>query len=101
MFNRTPPPSGFLAIALAALPALPLVAIFWALGRLIVETNDEYQRLLTVKRTLLATGLTLSFTTIGGFLEVFQQVPRIQIAYVATLWCAMLIVGGLIVRLRG
>ena len=38
--ERSPP----LAYALAVLPALPLLGVFWAIGRLLVEERDEYLR---------------------------------------------------------
>ena len=41
---------------LAILPALPLIGIIWAFGRLLIEETDEYLRSLTVRQFLVATG---------------------------------------------
>ena len=100
LFQRPEPPTGALATVLAILPALPILGVFWAVGRLIVETDDEYQRMLFVKQTLIATALTLSIATVWGFLENFGQLPHAQSFYVAVLWFAMLGVGGFIARWR-
>ena len=47
-------------IGLALISALPIIGVFWAIFRLLVEINDEYQRLLFAKQTLLATAFTRS-----------------------------------------
>lgn len=56
----------------AALTALPICGVFWTIYRLLVETDDEYQRLLLVKQTLLATALTLGTATFWQFLKVYD-----------------------------
>ena len=60
--------------------------MFWAIGRLLVEEQDEYIRMLLVRQTLVATGFTLSLVTIWGFLENFRLVPHVDAFYVAVLW---------------
>lgn len=100
LFRRPDPPTGALAIGLAVLPALPIIGVFWTIGRLIIETKDEYQHLLLVKQVLVGTGLTLSIATIWGFLENFEQVPHVEPFHFAVLWLAMFGLGGAIVRLR-
>ena len=37
-------PTGPVVYALAVLPALPILAVIWAMGRFIVEETDEYLR---------------------------------------------------------
>lgn len=93
-------PQGPLAYLLAVLPALPVVGMIWTIGRLIVETDDEYQRYLFVKQTLIATGLTLAIATIWGFLENFDLAPHVPGYHVTVLWFAMIGVGGCIARWR-
>lgn len=93
-------PRGPLAVVLAILPALPVIGMIWAVGRLIVEIDDEYQRFLLVKTTLVATGLTLAFATVIGFLENFHLIPHVPGFLVTVLWFAMIGVGGCIVRWR-
>jgi hypothetical protein len=60
---------GSVAYVFAILPALPIIGIFGAMGRYLVEETDEYVRMLMVRQTLWASGFTLSLATIGGFLE--------------------------------
>ena len=100
LFRTDNPPTGALAVFLAILPALPIIGVIWAIGRLIVETTDEYQRMLFVKQVLIATGLTLAIATVWGFLENFDQVGHLPGFYVAILWFAMSGVGGAIARWR-
>ena len=77
---------GVLAWVAAILPALPIIGIFGAMGRYLVDEQDEYVRMLTVRQTLWATGFALSIATIWGFLESFDMVGHIESYYVAILW---------------
>ncbi len=92
-------PTGALAWALAIAPGLPVAGVFWAVLRLIVETTDEYLRLLLVRQTLIATGLTMSIATVWGFLENFGMVAHIEAFYWAMLWFLGLGVGALFNKL--
>jgi FtsH-binding integral membrane protein len=87
------------AYALAVLPGLCIVAVFWAVARLIIEQEDEYQRMLLVRQTLVATGFSLSLASVWGFFEAFNLAPHIDAYYVAILWFAGLGVGALYNRL--
>ena len=78
--------SGAVAFVLAALPALPIVGLFFAIGRYLIEEHDEYVRMLMVRQTLWATGFALSIATVWGFLESFEVVGHIDAYYVAVLW---------------
>ncbi|GGB54250.1 hypothetical protein [Blastomonas aquatica] len=86
-------------IGLALISAFPIVGVFWAIFRLLVEIDDEYQRLLFVKQTLLATALTLAIVTVWQFLKVFGVVtdgPQ----WMGAIWFAMLGIATPIVRWR-
>src|SRR4028118_64831 len=61
-------PSGTVAWVLALLPALPLVGIFIAMGRYLVEEKDEYLRSVVTRQSLVASGFMLIVTTCWGFL---------------------------------
>jgi hypothetical protein len=93
-------PRGGLAYLLAILPALPVIGMIWTIGRLMIECDDEYQRYLFVKQTLIATGLTLAIATAWGFLENFELAPHLPGYHVTVLWFAMIGVGGCIARWR-
>ncbi len=67
--------SGAAAYALAILPALPVIGVFWAVMRLLVEEPDEFIRLLHVRQCLFATGFCLTIMTIWEFLQNFELVP--------------------------
>jgi hypothetical protein len=93
-------PTGPLAVALAILPALPLIGVVWALGRLLVEEQDEYLRSLHVRQFMIATGFMLVVTCIWGFLEMFDLVPHVPMYWAFIIWCAGLGIGTLANELR-
>ena len=93
-------PTGPLAVALAILPALPLIGVVWALGRLLVEEQDEYLRSLHVRQFMIATGFMLAVTCIWGFLETFALVPHIPMYWAFIIWCAGLGIGTMVNELR-
>lgn len=86
--------SGAIGYLVAVLPALPIVGIFAAIGRYLVEEQDEYVRMLMVRQTLWASGFALSLATIWGFLESFDLVGHIESYYIAVLWFGGLGVGS-------
>ena len=92
-------PSGPVAVALAVLPALPIIGIFVAIGRYLVDEKDEYLRSLLVRQTLWASAFALSIATVWGFLEGFEIVGHVEAFYVAVLWFGGLGVGSLMNRL--
>ena len=91
---------GGMAYFVAALPALPIIGIFVAIWRYLVEERDEYLRMLMVRQSLIASGLTLSIVTVWGFLESFDLVTHLDAYFVAVVWFAGLGLGGCINRLR-
>lgn len=95
------PPTGLAAYAFAVLPALPIVGVIWAVMRLLVEEDDEFQRMLFTRQTLFATGFCLSISTIWEFLQLFDLAPAVRmVGFGATsLWFIGLGIGGLVVRL--
>jgi len=93
-------PQGPFAWFLALLPALPLVGVIWAMGRLLVEETDEYLRMLYVRQNLVAAGFTLTVTSVWGFLEQFDQVPHVPAYYTFIIWCAGLGLGACVNEAR-
>ena len=91
--------TGPAAYLLAILPGICVCGIFWAVGRLIIEQDDEYQRMLLVRQTLVATAFALSLATIWGFLESVGLVRHVDAYFIAILWFAGLGVGALVNRL--
>lgn len=87
-------------VAVAVTSGLCIAGVFWAIGRLIVEEQDEFLRMLIVRQALIATGLSLSIASIHGFLSVFDVLPRIDLYWVAILWFAGLLVGGVSNKLK-
>ena|SRR5687767_3859207 len=90
---------GPLAWIVALLPGLCVAAVFWAIGRLLIEEQDEYLRSLLVRQTLVATGFAMVVATIYGFLENYRLVPHIDAFYLAVLFFIGLGVGSVINKL--
>ena len=78
--------SGGLQYVVAVLPALPIVGLFIAMGRYLVEEQDEYVRMLRVREMLWAMGFTLSCATIWGFLDNFGLVGHVDGYWIVVLW---------------
>lgn len=92
-------PAGPGAFLLALLPALPLVGIFLAMGRYLVEESDEYLRMVAARQSLVATGFMLIVTTCWGFLQSFGQLPDVDFYWAAILWFGGLGLGSCVNRL--
>src|SRR5438093_11784051 len=91
--------SGPPAYVAAILPALPIIGIFSAIGRYLLEEQDEYVRMLMVRQTLWASGFALSVATIWGFLESFGLVSHIEAYYISVVWFFGLAVGSIVNKL--
>jgi len=92
--------SGIPAYALAILPALPIIGVFWAVMRVLVEEPDEFMRLIHVRQCLVATGFCLTVMTIWEFLQNFDLVPQGNGGFgAAFFWFMGLGVGSLYNRL--
>jgi len=89
-------PTGIAAYALAIAPALPIIGVFWAVMRLLIEEPDEFQRMLFARQCLIATGFCLTIVTIWEFLQNFELVPPGNGGFgAAFFWFAGLGVGAL------
>lgn len=84
-----------LAYLVATLPAMAIIGMFMAIGRYLIEQQDEYLKVLEVRQTLWASGFALSAATIWGFLESFGLVPHVESYFVAVLWFGGLGLGAL------
>jgi hypothetical protein len=92
-------PASALTIGLALVPGLAVLGWLWAMGRLLIELDDEYLRMLEVRKFLVATAITLAITSVWGILELYAaDIPRLAIFYVFPMWCLGLAAGQLVNR---
>jgi hypothetical protein len=84
----------------AVLPGLALIGIFWAIGRLIVEEQDEFLRMLTIRQTLIASAIALSAASIWGFLEAADLVVHIDAYWYTVIWFLGIGVGAIVNRIE-
>lgn len=85
--------SGPLAYGLALIPGVVMVGFFWSTGRMIVETEDEFLRMLAVRQQLIAAGFAMAIATAWGTLELFELVPHVEALYILVLLAVGDIVG--------
>jgi len=93
-------PEGAVLWLLALLPSLPILYLVWALGRYLVEEDDEYLRMRQIQAGLFATGLLLAVATVWGFLETFGIAPHAEGWWAVAIWAAGLGLGGIVQNLR-
>lgn len=99
---RHGPRLGLFAWPLAIAPALPILGTFWAIMRLLVEEQDEYQRMLLVKQALFATAFCLTVTTVWEFLQNFDLVAHGNGGFgAAFFWFIGFGIGAVVNRLSG
>lgn len=87
--------SGLLLWVAAILPALPIIGVFLAIGRLLSTLEDEYVRMLMVRQSLIATGFSMAVCSAWGFLGEFGLLPKVALYWATVLWFMGLGVGGL------
>lgn len=83
------------SIGLALVPGIAILTMIWAIGRLLVELDDEYLRWLEVRKFIVATGVLLALASVWGLLEFFTTVPRVPVFFAFPVWCIGLGVGAL------
>lgn len=85
---------------LALLPGLAVVGIFWSVGRLIVEEQDEFLRMLVIRQSLIATGFAMCAASVWGFLESAEVVQHLDAYWWAVAWFFGLGIGAAANRIR-
>jgi hypothetical protein len=91
--------SGGFAYLAAVLPALAIIGIFGAMGRYLVEEQDEYVRMLLVRQSLWASAFALSIATVWGFIESVGLAGHVEAFYIAVVWFFGLGLGSIYNRL--
>ena len=88
--------TGYAGYLLALTPALPLIGVFWAVARLMLEEPDEYLRMQFVRQCLIATGFCLTITTAREWLQNFDLISDDDHGFgAAFFWFIGLGVGGI------
>jgi hypothetical protein len=64
-------PTGWKLFALAVLPSLPLIEIFYLTGKYLKAEQDGYKRDLMMRCLLAGAGASLAVNVIAGFLRLF------------------------------
>jgi len=97
LHDRGPP--GIASVVIALVPGVAIVLMIYSIARLLLDLDDEFLRLLEVRKALFATGLTLAGCSVWGLLEIYTAVPALPVFWVFPLWCGGLGAGALFNRL--
>jgi hypothetical protein len=97
---RDPGLTGPLAWAIAVAPALPIVAVIAIMGLYVKEETDEFQRRVLIESMLWGFGVTLTVTTVSGFLEMYVHTHGLQSFWAFPIFCLAMGVSQLFVRRR-
>lgn len=97
---RDPGLTGPLAWAIAVAPAVPIVAVIAIMGLYVKEETDEFQRRVLIESMLWGFGVTLTVTTVSGFLEMYVHTPGLQSFWAFPIFCLAMGVSQLFVRRR-
>ena len=98
--HHHPTPSGLAAYVLAALPALPIIAVLVIVGIYIAEETDEFERSIFIQSQLWGIGGTLAITTFWGFLEVYLPVQHFPVYLTTVIYWVCVGIATPIIRLR-
>jgi hypothetical protein len=82
-------PTGVVAYGLALLPALCIVAQIWVFALYLREEKDEFVRNLQIQSMLWGIGVTLSATTVWGFLQLTLRVRPMDLFLVYPMYCGI------------
>lgn len=88
-------------LAISLLPALPTLAMVWAMARYLTDERDEYLRHRTIMAALAALGVVLAAGIFWGFLEMFGLVPHLWAWWVLPVWAIALGLAQLWMKVRG
>ena len=88
-------------MALAIVPALPLVAMFASYARYLSEETDEYIRMVVVRQILAATTVAMVCAVVWGFLTDLGGAPPIATYWIAFIWVVAQGVTAMIHKVRG
>lgn len=101
VFVANTPDIAFFWVVLSALaPGLAVLGVFWAIGRLIVEEQDEFLRMLIIRQSLIATAIALSAASIWGFLESADVVIHLDAYWWPVIWFVGLAIGAVSNRIE-
>jgi amino acid transporter len=86
LFRENPPPLQWRP-AIAVLPATPILGIVAALACYLMEETDEFRRMRVIAQLLWGLAVTLSATTVWGFLETLAGFRHLPAFYVFPVFC--------------
>lgn len=92
--------TGWMVYPLAALPAIPAITVFIIAGIYLADEKDEFQRNVFIQSMLWGSGITLSFATLWGFLDMFAGLPHFDIYLLFAIYWAVTGVASSLIKLR-
>lgn len=90
-----------LLAVLALLPAIPTLAMIWAMARYLLDETDEYLRHRTLLASVIGLGFVLTLGSFWGFLETFGVVPHVWAWWVVPVFAIGMGIGNCAILARG
>ncbi|WP_156840853.1 hypothetical protein [Novosphingobium aquimarinum] len=90
-----------LLAVLALLPAIPTLAMIWAMARYLLDETDEYLRYRTLLASVIGLGFVLALGSFWGFLETFGVVPHVWAWWVVPVFGIGMGIGNCAILARG
>jgi hypothetical protein len=88
-------------MALALIPAVPMVAMFTSYARYLSEETDEYIRMMVVRQILMATTVAMVVAVVWGLLVDLGGAPPIATYWIAIVWVVAQGFSAMFDRARG
>jgi hypothetical protein len=92
--------SGIFAYPVAVLPAVPILVSLVLTAAYLAEETDEFQRNLLVQSMLGGIGVTLTATTVSGYLEHFVHTPHLDSIFIFPIFWFSAAASYVVVQLR-
>jgi hypothetical protein len=72
----------------SVIPAIPIIAVIWRMGKYLREETDEYQRWLTTQSILVGTGALMATIVVNDFIRLFAKTPGLPPLWLFCIFCA-------------
>lgn len=92
--------TGPFAWALAVAPALPVIGVIVIMGLYLKEEADEFPRAVMMESMLWGIGVTLTVTTLWGFVEIYTDAPKLPVFWAFPIFCMSMGLAQPLVRRR-
>lgn len=81
-------------VVMAIVASLPVLGLFASWGRYLSDEKDEYQHMIVMRRSSIATNATMGAAAVWGFLQAFGVMPLVEAYWIPFVWVMIQGVSG-------